>query len=95
MANERSKRMNFMEKREWLHYPQWIEANKEEEELKTLKTLRMLNLNSLSLLYYHISLYPLPVEIEGVLDAEGGVVERDVAERGAGGVEIVDVAGFR
>ena len=55
----------------------------------------MLNLNSLTLLYYHILLYPLPVEIEGVLDAERDVVERDVVERGAGGVEIVDVVGFR
>ena len=50
----------------------------------------MLNSNSLTLSYYHILLYPLPVEIEGVLDAE-----RDVVERGAGGVEIVDEAGFR
>ncbi len=28
---ERSKRDNFMEKKEWLYYPQWIDAIKEEE----------------------------------------------------------------
>ncbi len=27
---ERAKRYNFMEKKYWLHYPQWIEAGKEE-----------------------------------------------------------------
>ena len=28
---ERSKRGNLKEKKEWLHYPKWIEANKEED----------------------------------------------------------------
>ncbi len=34
MGNDRegSKRENFKENKEWLHYPQWIEANNEEEE---------------------------------------------------------------
>ena len=30
-GRERNKRCNFMEKKEWLHFPQWIEAKKEEE----------------------------------------------------------------
>ena len=31
---EKSNRDNFMEKEEWLHYPEWIDAKKEEESLK-------------------------------------------------------------
>ena len=30
-GRETSKRENFMEKKKWQHYPQWIEANREEE----------------------------------------------------------------
>ncbi len=29
-GRERSKRYNFMEKNEWLHYPQWIDLHIEE-----------------------------------------------------------------
>ncbi len=31
-CREKSKREKFMEKKEWLHYPKWIYAKKEEEE---------------------------------------------------------------
>ncbi len=30
-GRERSKRENFTEKKDCMHYPQWIEANKEED----------------------------------------------------------------